>query len=280
MKKIEIFKISLLAIMTSSMVGCTEEEPLIGYTYKENNTVVNIEGSITSAKSSNARGWVLPVTVSISNTFSSNVDVEVTGTLKTGAQSVKTITIPAGKTSAQGELNIPNDNNDYGFSGIADFFSVELTAILPEKLDEGINYTISSIPLTIDIFDDMQFDYDTGVVNGRMTYLVDWDNPDINDLDAYVLGLESSETGDRYEYDIFDDTHPDGTYSVVVVPYVTGEEEIPWRVFFVYPNQKDYEIFEGVISDISSEEFYPLIEFTKTTNQDTGEVVYSNVRAL
>jgi hypothetical protein len=48
----------------------------------------------------------------------------------------------------------------------------------------------------------------------------------------------------------------------------------------VYPDQTTFEIFEGTITGVTQDEFYPLVEFTKTTDPETQEVTYTNVTAL
>ncbi|MEE1963795.1 hypothetical protein V1387_13945 [Allomuricauda taeanensis] len=279
MKKINIF--SLLALSCSAVIftNCTEKEEFIGYPLKQENTIVNITGTITTPTPANAEGRDLDITVTISQSFSSDAEVEVVATLKNGVQSTTTVTVPAGDTSVDGTIALPTDGTDSGVEGISSFVSIELTAILLSELEPGINYTISSDPLTVDLYDAIQFDYDDGVVAGRMTYLVDWANPSINDLDVYVSTLEAAETGDRYETDIFDDTHPDGTYTIDVAVYIASESDIPWRIFFVYPDQTTFEIFEGVLTGVSGGEFFSLVTFTKSTDGE-GVVTYSNVSAL
>jgi len=265
------------------ITSCTEEENLIGYPYQQENVFENIVGTVTTPTPVNGEGWNLDITITIPKSFTSKATLEVTGTLKTGVQSIiDTITIPAGSTTVDAVLPIPTDAPDSGFTGIPDFFSVELTGLLLEELEPGINYTISSEPLNVLLYDAIQYPYGDGVVDGRMTYLIDWENPSVNDLDAFVSDLEDSGTGDRYEFDIFDDTHPDGTYTIDVYTYsiMENQGDLPWRVFFVYPDQTTFEIFEGTITGVTQDEFYPLVEFTKTTDPETQEVTYTNVTAL
>nr|WP_288931889.1 hypothetical protein [uncultured Allomuricauda sp.] len=282
MKKI-IFTLTSLLIIVLVITSCTEEENLIGYPYQQENVFENIVGTVTTPTPVNGEGWNLDITITIPKSFTSKATLEVTGTLKTGVQSIiDTITIPAGSTTVDAVLPIPTDAPDSGFTGIPDFFSVELTGLLLEELEPGINYTISSEPLNVLLYDAIQYPYGDGVVDGRMTYLIDWENPSVNDLDAFVSDLEDSGTGDRYEFDIFDDTHPDGTYTIDVYTYsiMENQGDLPWRVFFVYPDQTTFEIFEGTITGVTQDEFYPLVEFTKTTDPETQEVTYSNVTAL
>jgi hypothetical protein len=47
---------------------------------------------------------------------------------------------------------------------------------------------------------------------------------------------------------------------------------IPWRLFFVHPNQKDIETFTGVFENPSNGNFvFPVVSFTKTTD-NSGEI--------
>jgi len=281
MKKIYIILPALLFTIALVVSSCTEEEKLVGYPYQQENVFETITATVTTPTPINAEGRDLDITITLPRSFSSNATLEVTGTLKSGVQSiVDTISLPAGATTVDAILPIPADAPDSAFEGIPDFFSVQTTGLLLEELEPGINYIISSEPLTVDLYNAFQFPYDEGVVNGRMTYLLDWANPSINDLDAYVSDLETAATGDRYETDIFDDTHPDGTYTIDVVPYIVSEETIPWKIFFVYPDQESFEIFEGTFTNAVEGETYPLVQFTKTTDPDTEEVTYTNVIAL
>ena len=279
MKKTNIFSWIAFVGLALIFTNCTEDEEIIGYPLKQDNAIVPLIGTITTPTPANAEGRDLDITVSIPQSFSSDADVEVTATLKNGVQTTSTVTIPAGDTSADGTIALPTDGVDSPVEGIPGFVSIELTAILLAELQPGTNYTISSTPLTVDLYDAIQWDYDDGVVAGRMTYLVDWANPSINDFDVYVSVLESAESGDRYETDIFDDTHPDGTYTIDIVPYIASESDIPWRVFFVYPDQTTFEIFGGVLTNVTEGEVYSVVTFTKSTDGN-GVVTYTNVSAL
>jgi len=284
MKKIYIILTALLFTITLVVSSCTEEEKLVGYPYQQENVFETITATVTTPTPINAEGRDLDITITLPRSFSSNATLEVTGTLKSGVQSiVDTITLPAGSSSVDTKLPIPVDDPDSAFEGIPDFFSVQTTGLLLEGLEPGINYIISSEPLTVDLYNTFQLDD----VDGSMTYLMDWANPSINDFDVYVADLEVPEnsievsaTGNRYESDIFNNTHPDGTYTIDVVPYTVSEETVPWKIFFVYPDQESFEIFEGTFTNAVEGETYPLVQFTKTTDPNTEEVTYTNVSAL
>ncbi|WP_297763804.1 hypothetical protein [uncultured Muriicola sp.] len=278
--------LSLVAFSAILLSSCTEEESLIGYPLDLGLTTVALEGTVSTTDTQTAEGRTIGVTVSIPQSFASDADVEVTATFNSGAFTTTSVAIPAGSTTGSGTITLPaSDGFDVGFDGLANYGSLQLTAILLDTVDPGVNYTITSASQPLQIFDAIQFPYGEGVVAGRMTYLLDWANPDINDLDTYVLGFESAETGSRYETDIFNDTHPDGDYTIDVGVWTAGETDIPWKLFFVFPNQTDYLIFEGTFTNltlgtnVNGFPYASIVGFTKTTDSE-GVVSYTNVVAL
>lgn len=279
--------LSLVAFSAILLSSCTEEESLIGYPLDLGLTTVALEGTVSTNYPQTAEGRTIDVTVSIPQTFASDADVEVTATFNSGAFTTATVSVPAGSTTGTGTITLPaSDGFAVGFFGLENYGSLQLTAILLDTVDPGVNYTITSASQPLQIFDEIQSSaYGEGVVAGRMTYLLDWANPDINDLDAYVLGFESAESGSRYETDIFNDEHPDGDYTIDVGVWTAGETEIPWKLFFVFPNQTDYLIFEGTFTNltlgtnVNGFPYASIVGFTKTTDSE-GVVSYTNVVAL
>ena len=269
---------SLLSLIVFN--SCTEEEELIGYPLEIQTETTEIVGTVSASYTSFFEGLPLNITVTLPQTFSSDAAVEVTALMNSGAQTVATITIPAGATTGTGEITLPsNDGFNSGlFEGLVNYCQLSISAILLSELETGTSYTITSNSLGVNILDQFSA-YTTAVANSRMNYLLDWANSDINDLDVYIAGLESSETGTRYESDIFNAEYPDGEYIIEAGLYDIAETSIPWKLFFVHPDQVTVDVFGGTFENLTIgtgvNANVNLVTFTKTTDPDTGDVTFA-----
>ena len=117
-----------------------------------------------------------------------------------------------------------------------------------------------------------------------MTALLDWANYANNDLDMYMGGLEDSESGSRFERDIFgpgggSDEWDDGTYTVEIGIWTAADADIPWKIFFVHPDQQTISSYEGTLTGLALgtgvNANVPIVSFTKTTDPDSGDVSYT-----
>jgi hypothetical protein len=195
----------------------------------------------------------------------------------------------AGATSAEGTIVMP-DVSLNTFDKVEDYAYLQIVGIATGDdvtdadgdttfvNDPNDNIRVTSNTVSVSFFQQVQAGYADSTIAGRMTVLFDWANPGANDLDMYMFSsgfaqVESSGTGSRYEQDIFNDTHPDGTYFVAIDCY-TASGNIPWKLFFVHPDQITVSYFEGVFEDAASGDFiYPVVNFTKMTDAD-GVVSY------
>jgi len=111
-----------------------------------------------------------------------------------------------------------------------------------------------------------------------MTALFDWGDPGANDLDMLMFRddgtlVEVGASGSRWETDIFNDTHADGNY-FVDIDFWIASGDIPWKIFFVHPDQTTISFFEGTFVGAQSGDYVSLISFTKSTD-GSGVVTYT-----
>lgn len=250
-----------------------------------------VTGELTMKSEFSAPGYKAGFSFTIPQSYTNKAEVTVTATTSDFAQSTAVITLEAGETSASGTITMPEVSGGLLsnlLSGYADIVKVKLTG-LKLVTDDGAGNTIpvsddtvtlTSNEVTMDYYDWVQAPYRAGVVAGRATILFDWENPSsARDLDMRVFTstfdlVESAGSGSRWETDILDTDHPDGDYFVVIDVW-RGSGDIPWKFFFVHPDQVTMEVFEGTFTaaEIASGIIFPVIEWTKTTTN--GVVSYS-----
>lgn len=159
------------------------------------------------------------------------------------------ITIDAGQTSNTGVITIPNhDDLAVDFNGYTAYLSAVGVGV---DQNTGTLYKPSSNQVTFKVYDKTPKKSSIG-----LSYLVDWAGAPAVDIDIFVYGdpfrgfLERSTTGDRYEDDILETTHRDGTYTMGAyvfsqTPTVTTKP-IPFRVFAISSSGKR-TLIEGEI---------------------------------
>ncbi|PQJ22986.1 hypothetical protein [Tenacibaculum sp. SG-28] len=211
--------------------------------------------------------------------------------------------LPAGQTSGTGTISLAESaGGTFGVNGNVGYGKLQIDGVafgtIVTAADGSESFTFDPndrTGMTSDVFnltyyDSVQFDYGADVIDGRMTMLADWANPDINDLDMYVFNddtgvtYEVSESANRYETDIMNNEWPDGNYIVQIGFWIATDNEIPWRLFFVHPNQITIDSFSGTFSsDDITTGFANVVTFEKTTDpgedgivgtDDDGEVSY------
>lgn len=255
---------------------------------------VGLNGSIELASSIGAPGFAVGFTVTLPQTFANIAVVTVKATGKDFTETTATVTIPAGDTTANGTIEMPALSLPDFYSVFEEYATVEIKgmALFNEVEDEDgttvlekeatDNFTMSSNMAKINYYSRVQWPYGAGVVSGRMTALFDFapsTDGSSTDLDMLMYNtetfeqVESAASGSRWETDIFNDTHPDGDYFVAIDLY-QASGDIPWKIFFVHPNQTTIDYFEGTFENTASGDFiYPVIDFTKSTDAD-GNVSY------
>jgi hypothetical protein len=273
MKKIKY--ILLILAIGFSVTACYDDDPI--------NKVVtqgltDITLSVASSSTVTAEGFGVPFTASIPNTFSSDVDVEAS--LKFQGGIVNTlVTIPAGSTSADGSIQMQSNDGLNKFSGRPVALSLTGLAVSGAVAGEPTVFNITSNEINITSYDRVQWPYGSATIAGRMTALFDWGDPANNDLDMLIFRddftqVEGAASGSRWETDIFNDTHADGNY-FVAIDFWIASGDIPWKIFFVHPDQTTVTSFEGTFVGAQDGDFvFPLINFTKTTD-GSGVVTYT-----
>jgi len=275
MKKIK--NILLIVTLVFSVTACFDDDAI---NIVEIADITDVTLNVASINSVTGEGAIVPFTAVIPNTFSSDVDVEVTLTFQGGIVT-NTVTIPAGSTSADGTITMQDDDGFDDFDGRTVGLSITGLSVSGAVAGEPTVFDITSNTVNLTSYDRVQLERGFDPVNGQMTILFDWENPGANDLDVRIFNadtftqVELAVSGSRWETDTFNDTHPDGDY-FVLIEFFTASGNIPWQIFFVHPDQETISFFEGTfMSTASGDAVFPLINFTKTTTVVDGEDVVS-----
>lgn len=289
MKKIKYF-VLLLAIGVG-VTACYDDDAITPVLPQG---LTDITLSVTAhERAITAGGFNLPFTATIPNSFSSDVDVEASLTFVGGVVS-NSVTIPAGSTSAIGTIDMQGTGGLVGgFEGKPVTLSLTGLLVTDPAPGEPSVFNVTSNEVAITSYDlAVTNAYGESVIAGRMTHLFQFGGCfEGIDLDMYVYDTdfngpyewsENSANDGCYEYDIFNDTHPDGDYFIAISAYAANGEDVPWKLFFVDPDRTTLTYFEGTFLGIQEDDFiFPLVNFTKTTTVDEdGDDVVSYTYSL
>ncbi|MBN8566695.1 MAG: hypothetical protein J0M25_08190 [Flavobacteriales bacterium] len=284
MKK--IINIFYVAVLTSMFVSCEQNDRISG-SPEQNDDIVTLTGVISSSEASVVAGQTISFTATIPQTFEGDVDVEATAILPNGVKTTSFVTIPAGQTTATGEIEVPASEAPVlmPFNNNMKLF---LSAILLSVGEEGTHYLLNSNELSLDFGDS-----ETPAANiTRLQVRFDWKGPygeAENDLDLYLLRLNPDNsltvvgtgfTGTRYENGAILNTAVDGTYIVAAESYTLtyGSElgSLPYRYVLRYPDNS-VKTFAGTFTDFTEGDFVEVLQIVKTT---VDGVVSYNVTQL
>jgi hypothetical protein len=276
MKKIKYF---LLTVAISFGVsGCYTDDAINKVTIQGLQDIT-LSIATTNSLDFTAERFDIPYTAVIPNVFSSDVTVETTLKYQ-GGEVLSYVTIPAGSTSRDGTVQKSDDGSNLPFNGFPVSLSLTGLSVSGAQAGEPSVFNITSNDVNLTAFDRIQWPYGSATIAGRMTALFDWGDPGANDLDMLMFRddftlVEIGATGSRWETDIFNDTHADGNY-FIAIDFWIASGDIPWKLWFVHPDQVTVTSFEGTFTGAASGDFiFPLINFTKSTDPGTGEVSYT-----
>ncbi len=275
MKKIKYFLLTL--VVGSFLTSCYSDDainevPVAG--------LEDLSLSVAGPNSATGEGFVVPFTATLPKSFSEDATVQARLDFE-GGFVTNTVTIPAGSTSGSGTVSMQGNDGLSKFSGREVKLSLSGVALADQS---GI-FNITSNEVALTSFDRVQWPYGAATIAGRMTALFDFANPGSNDLDMLIYSdafdlVESAASGSRWETDIFNDTHPDGGY-FVAIDFWIASGDIPWKLFFVDPDQTTVTDFSGTFTNVTETNqdgngdfIFPLINITKSTDGD-GNVSYT-----
>lgn len=286
MKKYNLKYILVFAAL-SLIFGACEDDTAIsaGEGDPLNENVINLDATVASAQTITGEANKLPFTVTLPQSFSSEATVTARIILDSGASTTGTAVIEAGATTGTGSITLPADDDVFsssGLFGLPDAATLSLIAIALEELETGKAYTISSNSLSLGLYDDT-LDPDAGGLN----LLLDWENPADNDLDLYVFdatgatNLEFSESGSRYESDLFENTgRADGTYLIVIASYTQPPVGgFAYKLLVTLPTGELIDL-DGMIPETFPAGLQLVGTFDKVTDAVTGVVSYENIVLL
>ena len=266
MKKIKYFLFTL--VIGGLLSSCYSDDALPEYPVQG---LSDIAVTINSSNSVTGEGFGVPFTASLPQAFTSDATLETKLLFEGGFVASTSTIVPAGSTSVNGSISMQGDDGLSKFTGRDLTLSISGIALA----DQSQAFNITSNEAVLKSFDRVQWPYGAATIAGRMTLLIDWENPNTNDIDMYVFSetfdqVEAGTTTSRWETDIFNDTHPDGNYFVAIDLWdATGD--LPWQLFFVDPDQTTVTKFDGIFAaaDTAAGTFvFPLVNFTKSTDAD------------
>ncbi|PWG06533.1 hypothetical protein [Polaribacter aquimarinus] len=226
----------------------------------------NITSELSVAGDHFGPGITVPVTVTLSQTFSKKVNVTVSATSKEATTTNATFTVNPGDTSVTGNLSLPATSNPLaGYAPKEAFVTVKVAglAVMDEETDDKGVVSLVNDPndTTTMTSNEVSLDYYTQLPPvsgaGSFVYLLDWDDPSEFDIDLQVIDagftsiFESSASGDRYESDFFNNSHPDGDYDFYFRIYTndqstTTSRDISYVLFTTQPDGTR-NIYKGII---------------------------------
>lgn len=265
-----INKIAILFFATL-LVGCSSDDEKFSGSPVGNLNIIELIGSISTAESGVVAGQDFMVTVTIPQTFQTDVFVEAVALVE-GNKTTASILVPAGATTGSGLIAAPA-----GVPGAAMPFNNALTlnanAIVLAEVEVGNHYLLTSPSITIDFGDAVLPPPNISRLQIRFDWLGPWAGGQ-NDLDLYLVRgnalVAAAETGTRFENIALLNTAPDGEYSLFVgVWTVIGTNvDMPYRFMFRFPDNSAKTV-AGVLPSINAGDFLPnVLTFVKTTNAD------------
>lgn len=253
-----IKKLIYSAVCLIAFAACTEEYDKDVVLQATTNQVAQL-----SMVGEFAPGASVAFTVTLPEAYSKKATITVSAISSELVTTTGTVTIDASETTASGRIILPASSGTLGGFGLKPGFITAGVAGI-ELLDEVDNDgTIELVPASDDTFtltsNTVSLDCYSllpGIsTSGSFSYLLDWDDPIKYDIDLQVIDraftaiLESSESGDRYESDFFNNSHPDGDYDFYFRIYAAGAvtaEDINFVLFTVLPDGTRNK-YEGII---------------------------------
>lgn len=270
MKK--LFNIFCLVFIASAIISCEQDERVSGSPV-DNSEIVTLTGTISTPATAVVAGQKIAFTATIPQTFEGDVEVEATAALPNGTSTNATVVIPAGQTSAVGEIEVPASEAPV-FMPFNNNMKLSLTAILLTVGETGTHYLLNSNEISLDFGDT-----ETQAANiTRLQIRFDWRGPyDINDLDLYLLRVNpdgsqavvaTGFTGNRYENASILNTAVDATYIVAAESYTTEFSpevgNLPYRYVLRFPDNS-VKTFGGTFVDLAEADFIEVLQIVKLT---------------
>ena len=274
--------IYIYALLASFLIiSCGDDDYSIAYEDLEVKTPLTAD--LQLSRDVAAPTTRLDFTVTLPQSFSTDATLEVTVLTPDFNTARASLDVPAGETTVSGFLTMPGSGTiTNSFFGIEGFYSIQVTGLALVQPEEGMiddPFTLSSEELRVDLID-----YNSDYMAARETsldVLLDWQGPwDVNDLDMYIVNMdtgelyENAESGSRYEGDLFNNTHPDGTYAVAVSFYSVSGEDIAYNFNFTYPNG-EVEFYEGVFTSPAAGDYLPEVMYITKSTDVNGNAVYT-----
>lgn len=279
-------KFILLFITTVFMLACENDSYSIEYIDNEVKQNYAIS-SLVIERDRVASETQVDFTVSIESALSVDAVITVAHINDCGnplshlkESSTGTATIKAGDTTGTGSIIASSPNaeqtEDIPWDGLSDCSTLNVTGIALSKEDDPYVADPLSVSTTLTAFNS---GYMGDADDDAVMISMDWKNPADNDFDMYVTDMfgasfyETSESGDRFEGDFFDndtDTYypaNDGQYIVWYAPYVQEAADVPAEIYFTHPvtGVVDVVSFVSVNGTTSTT---PVAVITKITDAD------------
>lgn len=277
-------KFAFAAVLALGVISCEDDEAVsAGEGDPLTKNIVSVDAMVTALQPNVGEGNLTPFAVTIGNSFSSDATVTVKVTFDNGDVSTGTAVVPAGTTTGTGSLTMPSDDGFIPAGLVAENAgTLSATAILLDDLEADTTYVIAPNSTDIGIFSD------TLGVAGGLNSIFDWTNPEGADLDFFVIDeafttiLESSESGTRFESDLFQTVgREDGVYVFYTVIFgAPADEAIDYQVLSTLPDGS-LNAFVGTLpAGVAQGQYIALGSFEKITDEVSGTISYTNFTAL
>ncbi len=286
MKLNKLKYLSFAVALGLTFVACEDDDPITaGAGDPDTKNIVNLDATLTTAQSATGEGNTLAFSVTLPQTFASDATVTTRVELDNGETTLGTATVAAGATSGTGSIVLPGDDGVITGATIApvdNSATLKVVGFLLEEEEPGTLYVVNSNTVDLALYPD------TLAPDGGLNILLDWDNPAANDLDLQVIDraftaiFENSDSGDRFESDLFQNTgRADGIYDIYVIPFTAVPAEgINFALLLTQPDGTLAVLNGSIPSTATTGARVAVGTFEKVTDPVTGVVSYENIELL
>jgi len=152
-----LYKIVLLLLIPVFFISCEEGDVFVGTPAGTDLQFITLKGTVATTESNVVSGQVIPITVTIPQSFPVETKVQVIAFLpNTNKRSTKSVIFPAGETTVDSEMTVPGaEQSDLPFHMNLEIYLAAITT--GDDVDTfgfpGKQYSLTSDKITLDFSD-------------------------------------------------------------------------------------------------------------------------------
>ena len=277
----KLYKINLILTLLITLIvstSCVEDDDSVIQPDIPEQNITDIDATLSRGYAEN--GGILPFSTTLSQSFGDSR--LITETFVSGIQqSIQSTIVESGATVLEDTIISPFDGESTAFTPNTATFQVTgiqqgIIETDPDTMD--VTFTpsgeqeagVQSMPIEF-----LVFDLIPPVAEDQANLLVDWVNPNENDLDFLILDSAGNEigsagTGSRYEASSIPTMVPDDTFDLLINVFAAVDTSIDYRIFLSSPSGEETFI-EGTLTGVQPGDTIMIATVTKS-----GEVYTIN----